>query len=130
MSEYRAGEAWTYRAPAGYENSRLVIGAHLTFDAHEPILCCAVTGAPLRQEDTSHAAGTIPFLPLTLQALKDSVIRKDGTAPLPALFQSNLEKWQSDKRGLTFFTVPFEGYLEQMIARQMAQIVGVDANKI
>ncbi len=129
MPEYSAGDAWTYRTPQGYEASRLVIGAHLTFTEHEPVLCCAVTNAPVRQKDGSHQPGTIAFLPMTLEAFKQSVVSRDGEASLPKEFKSSLDAWQNDPRGLTYFTVFFEGHLEQMIARQMAQIVGVDAQK-
>ena len=129
MTDYTAGTSWIYRAPRGFDASRLIIGAHLTFSAHEPVLCCAVTGAPVRQKDETSQPGTIAFLPLTLEAFEKTIVAQDGYATLPAAFKSSLETWRNDPRGLTYFTVPFEGRLEQMIARQMAQIVGVDAAK-
>jgi hypothetical protein len=121
-----AGQQWTYRAPEGFEASRLVVGAIVTFAEREAIACCAVLGAPSRQPDGSVAAATIPFLPLAVGALARSVVEPDGAGTLPDGFAEALAAWQEDPRGLASFTVPFEGFLDQMIARQMAEIIGVD----
>ena len=125
---HQAGECWTYRAPSGFEQSRIIIGAVITFSGHEPVLGCSITLAPGRQSDGSIKPSTIPFLPLTLSAFESSVVARDGRADVPADFGTALENWQNDSRGLSFFTVPFEGYLERMIALQMAKIVGRDAS--
>ena len=127
MSIFTTGERWTYRAPAGFEQSRIIIGAIVTFAGREPIVCCAVPGAPRRRPDGSTEAVTIPFLPMSAAALAESVVARDGTAELPAEFAPAFENWQADPRGLSVFTVPFAGSLETLIAKQMADIVGVAA---
>lgn len=122
--EFRAGERWCYRTPAGFEQSRMVIGAVVSFASSEPIVCCAVLGAPRMLPDGSIDRVTIPFLPLTAAAMAASVTARDGEGELPADFGEALELWQDDRRGLAAFTVAFEGRLDLMIARQMTAIVG------
>lgn len=121
---FRAGSRWRYRAPAGYEASRIVIGAILRFAGQEPVVCCAVYDAPRRRPDGTVDAVTIPFLPMTASALAASVVAEDGAGALPEGFAAALAVWQDDPRGLSAFTVPFEGQLDLMIARQMAEIAG------
>jgi hypothetical protein len=120
---FRAGERWSYRAPEGFERSRIVVGAVVEFADREPIVCCAVTGAPGRRPDGGLDTITIPFLPMTSNALIRSVIARDGTEKLPGDFATAFQTWRDDPRGLTAFTVPFEGLLEHLIARQMEEIV-------
>lgn len=126
--QFAPGQAWTYRAPPGFEASRIVVGAVLSF-ASGDVVCCAVTRAPRRHADGSIDETTIPFLPLSATALAQSVLEPDGRAPVPGDFQSGLEHWQADDRGLSVFTVPFEGFLDHLIARQMAAILGIDAEE-
>ena len=121
---FRAGERWRYRTPAGFEGSRLLIGAVVSFAGTPPIICCAVTDAPRLLPDGRIDAVTIPFLPLSERALAASVTAPDGEAALPSGFGEAFEQWHKDVRGLAAFTVPFEGRLDLMIARQMAEIVG------
>jgi hypothetical protein len=123
---FRAGERWVYRPPAAFAASRLVVGAVLTFEGREPIVCCAVTGAPRRLPDGSLDEVTIPFLPLTESALAASVVARDGESELPPQFAEAFRCWREDPRGLSAFTVPFEGPLDRLIARQMAEIVGAN----
>lgn len=123
--QFAAGQRWTYRAPQGYAGSRLVIGAVVVFPDEHPVLCCSVFGAPRRRPDGSVDTVTIPFLPMTEGALAATVVQLDATDAQPAPhFLEALEAWQGDARGLTTFTVPFEGFLDRMIALQMAEIVG------
>lgn len=124
---FTAGERWTYRAPEGFEHSRIVIGAVVTFAGREPIVCCAIPEAPRRLPDGRAESVTIPFLPMGATALAGTVVARDGHGELPEGFASAFESWQTDPRGLTVFTVPFEGSLDTLIARQMANIVGVAA---
>ena len=118
---FSVGEQWTYRAPAEFENSRIVIGAIVSFADSDPIVCCAVFGAPRRLPDGRTAPVTIPFLPMQVSALAASVVSRDGNADVPQDFAVAFENWQHDARGLSVFTVPFEGRLDALIARQMAQ---------
>lgn len=124
---FEIGQTWSYRAPAGFEASRLLIGAILTFHDHAPVVCCAVSGAPRKLADGHVDRVTIPFLPMAAEALQASVIACDGVAEPPDEFAAGLAEWRSDPRGLSIFTVPFEGLLDQMIARQMAAIIGHSA---
>lgn len=124
---FAAGQSWTYRAPEGFESSRMVIGAVVTFTNDEKILCCSVTHAPRRRADGSLEAVSIPFLPLSTAAFAASVIASDGPAEPSEHFAEGLAAWQEDARGLSYFTVPFDGFLDRIIARQMAAIVGQSA---
>lgn len=124
MASFETGQQWTYRAPADFTGSRIVIGAVLTFSGHEPVVCCAVTDAPRRLADGRIDRVTIPFLPFAQAAFRASVVTCDGHAALPDGFAAGLEAWRRDPRGLTVFTVQFDGFLDQMIARQMAAIIG------
>lgn len=126
--EFVAGQSWTYRAPAGFESSRLLIGAIASFDGHRTIICCAVVHAPRRTADGHLDMMTISFLPMMEDAFRASVVALDGEqAELPECFAPKLEEWARDPKGLTAFTVPFEGFLNQMIAHQMAEIAGLSA---
>lgn len=127
MSSFAAGQSWFYRAPEGSEASRLVVGAVLTFASGPPIVCCSVMGAPQRQPDGSIAHVTIPFLPMAEAALAASVVAPDGEGEVPPEFMTQFEAWHGEGRGLSHFTVPFDGRLDHMIARQMAEIAGVSA---
>lgn len=125
---FSAGQRWAYRAPQGFAASRIIIGAVAIFPDEPPILCCSITGAPRRRPDGSVDTVTIPFLPMTENALLATITALDGIdAPPSAHFLEALESWQADPLGLTTFTVPFEGFLDRMIAMQMAEIVGRSA---
>lgn len=123
-----AGQSWSYRAPGGFEASRLLIGAIASFNRDRNIVCCAVVHAPRRHADGHLDMITIPFLPMTDAAFHASVVALDeGAAELPDMFVEKLNAWSNDPKGLTAFTVPFEGFLDQMIALQMAEISGLSA---
>lgn len=121
--QFHAGERWTYRAPIGFEGSRIVVGAVFCFAQHEPLVVCAITGAPRLLPDGSIDASTIPFLPISASALAATVVARDGEAELPPDFAPAFLAWQDDPRGLSAFTVPFEGRLDLLIARQMEALV-------
>ena len=123
--EFCAGQRWTYRAPVGFQSSRLVIGAMVAFAADDSVLCCMVTNAPRRGPDGTIERVTIAFLPMTVEALRQSVVELDGIADIDAAFVAAYEVWREDPRGLAAFSVPFEGFLDVLIARQMAAIIGV-----
>jgi hypothetical protein len=125
--EFAAGQRWTYRAPAGFEASRIVIGAVVSCSGDQKVVCAAVAGAPRRLPDGQMEAVVIPFLPFTEAAFAATVTGRDGEDVPPPAFAPALEAWATDARGLSMFTVPFEGNLDVMIARQMAQIVGTEA---
>lgn len=119
--QFAAGQCWTYRTPAGFETSRIHIGAILEFANGDRLIAASVTAAPQRLADGRVIQGTIPLLPLTEQALRRTVVARDGDADLPETFLAAFDAWNDDDRGGTFFTVPFEGHLDRMIARQMAE---------
>lgn len=125
---FSAGQRWAYRAPQGFESSRLVIGAIVAFEGAGRVICCSVTGAPARHSDGHTEAVTIPFLPLSEEAFAATVAAQDGLEEPPAVFAEKLNDWINDPRGLSTFTVPFDGHLDHLIANQMAKIVGVDAS--
>lgn len=127
MSNFETGQRWTYRPPAGFEGSRIVIGAIVSFREHSSIVCCSVLSAPRRLANNGIDRVTIPFLPLSEAALLATVVALDGVADLPHGFEPALADWRGDERGLSVFTVPFDGFLDRLIARQMAAIIGLSA---
>lgn len=120
---YAAGQRWTYRAPAGFEGSRLVIGAIVSFESHEPVICCMVTEAPQRAPDGTVRSVSIPFIPLSEVAFAATVGELDGASSVTPEFIDSYAHWKADARGLSYFTVPFEGSLSRLIALQMAALV-------
>jgi hypothetical protein len=118
-----AGQRWTYRTPLGFQHSRLVIGAVLVFAEHERVVCCSVTDAPRRLPDGRLDTVTIPFIPITESAFRATALARDGEAATIREFEPAFAEWRGDPRGLSFFTVPFEGFLDRMIAMQMAAIL-------
>lgn len=128
--ELLPGQCWSYAAPAGFEASRMVIGAIATFSAAAHIVCVSVSGAPQVQPDGSVTSVDIPFLPLAADAFLATVEARDeiATAALDPGFADALGEWNADPRGASCFTVAFDGYLDRLIARQMAAIVGTDAD--
>lgn len=120
---FEAGQSWTYRAPPELENSRIVIGALLAFDADRKLACCTIRGARQRRPDGSYEQVDIPFVPMTVEALAETVVALDGNGEVDGDFIRHFEAWNGDGRGLSYFTVPFEGSLDVMIARQMEMLV-------
>jgi hypothetical protein len=120
---FEPGQQWAYAAPPEIANSRIVIGAILEFEGGAEIMCCAVTSALQSAAGGSSEHIAIPFLPMSRAALAQTVTTLDGIGALPDDFASELESWRNDPRGASYFTVPFEGSLERMIALQMAALV-------
>jgi hypothetical protein len=126
---FATGQIWRYRAPSGFEDSRIVIGAIATFPDQSRIICVSVTDAPAHTSDGPHDRIAIAFIPLREDAFASTVTTLDAAsdATTSPEFADGFYEWNSDPRGLTCFTVPFEGRLDHLIAKQMAAIVGVDA---
>jgi hypothetical protein len=122
-----AGQRWTYRAPPGFEDTRLVIGAIVTFDSGRTVICCSVFNAPPDSPQSGIQAVNIPFLPLAEGAMRATIVAQDGTGEPCDSFSEKLQAWGSDPRGFTTFTVPFEGSLDKLIAQQMAAIMAQSA---
>jgi hypothetical protein len=120
---FAAGQRWAYRAPEGYQSSRIVIGAIVSFEGREPVICCMVTEAPQRGSDGATRSVAIPFIPMAHAAFEATVTELDGTQPVTPAFLESYEHWKADARGLSYFTVPFEGSLSRLIALQMAALV-------
>jgi hypothetical protein len=112
---YRVGQAWTYEAPKGFESSRIIIGAILTFASHEPVICSAVTGAPMLDDMGKVQPLTIPFLPFSKSAFDQTVILPDGEGEIPTSFGDSYESWKTDAKGLGFINIPFKGLLRDMV---------------
>ena len=124
MTGFVVGQMWSYRTSPELADSRLVIGALLAFAAGETLACCSVTGAQQQRPDGTLERVTIPFLPMTEAALARTVLSLVGEGAVAPAFAAHFSNWHDDERGLSFFTVPFEGALHRMIALQMAEIVG------
>jgi len=121
--DFAAGQRWTYRAPAGFEASRIVIGAVLSFDgSNGRVVCAAVAGAATSSAGGTGESAIIPFLPFEESAFAATVVARDGEDVPPPAFKTEMDAWLADPRGLSIFTVPFEGSLNRLIARQMEKI--------
>ena len=119
---FAAGQSWAYRAPAGFEASRIAIGAIVHFEDRESVICFSVFGAP-RGSDTDDTV-VIPFIPMAESAFAATVTTLDAhEAELPETFAEQLQGWSNDDRGLAVFTVPFQGYVNQMMTSQMSSLV-------
>lgn len=121
------GQQWTYAGPPETVESRIVIGALLEFSDGARIACCSVMGALQSRPDGSLERVTIPFLPMTTDALQRTVVACDGESDVAEGFALHFSSWHDDSRGLSYFTVPFESTLDRMIALQMADIIGEQA---
>lgn len=122
--DFAAGQIWRYSAPSAIADLRIVIGALVEFESGKMLACCSVTGAQQKQPDGTTGKVTIPFLPMTVEALQRTVVALDGFGDVAETFGAHFEAWSEDARGASYFTVPFEGSLDRMIALQMAEIVG------
>lgn len=123
-----AGQSWTYRAPQGFETSRLLIGAIASFGGHRNIVLAAAIHAPRQHADGHLEMVTIPFLPMTEAAFRASVLAlEDTSAELPEAFAEKLQEWSNDPKGLASFTVRFDGFLDHLISDQMADLAGLSA---
>lgn len=106
-----------------------MIGAIVRFDAQDDIICAAaLQNTPNAATQTTQATPerctkTIPFIPISETAFQQSVTAYTGDSAVPQEFQQPFEEWQRDPKGLSVFTVRFEGKLDRMIAMQMAAIV-------
>ncbi len=118
---FAAGQRWTYRTAAGLETSRLIIGAIVTF-SYGRIYCCSIAYAGRTAPDGHLERVHIPFLTLTEYALAYTVLTLDGTADLPPTFADKLQEWTEDPRGMSTFTVPFDGFLDHLISEQVAYL--------
>ena len=126
---YEVGQAWSYEAPNGFEHSRIIIGAILTFAHHEPVICCAVTGAPMVDKNGQMHALTIPFLPFSKTAFDQTVLVHEGEAELPEPFARNYQSWKTDQKGLGFINIPFRGLLRNMadgLAKKAGQVACIE----
>jgi hypothetical protein len=113
-NSYALGQSWAYEAPRGFEKSRIVIGAILTFASFEPIICASVIGAPMLDDDGREREMLIPFLPFSRPAFARTVTSHKGKADIPAEFKTSYESWKNDEKGLCYLNVPFKGLLRQM----------------
>jgi hypothetical protein len=116
------GQQWTCRAPEA-THARLVIGAILAFEGAERIVCVSVAGAVQADHERGAAAVAVPFVPMGESAFADSVAALEGSGDVGDEFLEQFDRWYHGEKGLTYFTVPFEGSLDRMIATQMAVIV-------
>lgn len=121
---FQAGQVWSYAAPEGFEDSRLLIGAILSFEDGERVVCCSVDRAPQKLGDGTLGRMSIPFLPMAEKAFARTAISLEGQGLAPPEFVEAYSVWKTDPKGFSCFSVPFEGYLDRMIAMQMAEIVG------
>ncbi len=121
--ELAAGQRWRYRAAEGCETSRLVVGAIVTFEGGERIICCSVENAAHVEPDGSVTFAPLVFLPMSDTAWRATATEFDGSGEPHPAFAAALSQWGDDPAGLSAFTVAYDGFLDRTIARQMASIV-------
>lgn len=102
----------------------MLIGAILSFEDGERVVCCSVDGAPQKLANGELGRMSIAFLPMAETAFARTVVELDGQGLAPPEFVQAYTVWKTDPKGFSCFSVPFEGYLDRMIAMQMAEIVG------
>lgn len=125
-SPFAAGQRWIYRAAPELETSRLIIGAVVTFNGGK-VYCCAVSFAGRAAPTGGLERVHIPFLPMTEDALANTVVALEGPGDLPPSFAGRLQEWTEDPRGMSTFTVPFDGYLDHLISSQVANLASGQA---
>lgn len=117
---FAAGQAWAYRSPEGFERSCIVIGAIVRYEERESIICFCVYNAPRASGCAPDDTVTVPFIPMSESAFAATVtalVVED--AELPEQFADQLHGWSNDERGLAVFTVPFLGFVNQMMTMQV-----------
>ena len=120
---FSVGQKWTFRAPQGFEHSRITIGAIVTPPDGQRIVCFSVSNAPRVTAENQVYDCKISFIPMTEAAFAATVVQPDGTGELPAEFGEELLAWRDDAKGLTVFSVTFEGCLDELIAQQAASLI-------
>lgn len=118
-----AGQCWTFDTSHGFDDARIIIGALVSPASGERIICFSVTRAPTVVDGGVQTDAMISFIPITESAFRHSVRACTGTAEPPREFADELYAWQADPRGLTIFTVPFDGCLDRLLARQAASLI-------
>lgn len=122
-----AGQRWCFDTSYGFDDARAIVGAIVSPSSGERIVCFSVTRAPTTLDDGSKSEAMISFIPMTESAFRATITEPDGNAALPAEFSDELAAWQSDARGLTIFTVPFDGCLDRLLANQAASLINQPA---
>ncbi len=115
------GQTWIYRPPAGFDSSRIVIGAVVPLADNSNLVCCSVLDAPRDGGQTPGDTVNILFLPMTESAFRASVVGQDGARLLPTEFQGMFDQWLSETGGQAAFSVPFTGRLDTMVDLEFAQ---------
>jgi len=122
-----AGQNWQFNTSHGFDDARAIIGAIVSPSSGARIVCFSVTRAPTTLDDGSQSEAMISFIPMAEAAFRTTITNLDGTATLPTEFSDELTAWQSDERGLTVFTVPFDGCLDRLLAHQAAAMIAQPA---
>lgn len=114
METIAAGQCWTYRCPQSFEHSRLVVGAAVKLNDKTNVICCSVLRVPYRPHVAPEPSFTIPFLPMTEEAFRESAVWLVDDVE-PKNFYDSLHVWRSNRRSMTAFTKPFSGLLDQFV---------------
>lgn len=118
--ELRVGQAWRFSDEPELAASRLVIGALVDFDSGVRLVCCSAV--PWPSDGAMGIGDIVAFMPFAEDAFRRSVHSLDGIGDPAEDFGPELQAWRDDPRGLRYFTVPFEGSLDRLVALQMAAL--------
>jgi len=127
LEQLRAGQSWQFNTSHGFDDARAIIGAIVSPSSGPRIVCFAVTRAPTTLDDGSKSEAMISFIPMAEPAFLETVTTLDGMAAPPPEFSEELTAWQADDRGLTIFTVAFDGCLDRLLAHQAASLINQPA---
>ncbi len=122
-----AGQSWQFNTSHGFDDARAIIGAIVSPSGGERIICFSVTRAPTTLDDGTETDAMISFIPMAETAFRATITNLEGTATPPPEFSDELAVWQSDVRGLTVFTVAFDGCLDRLLAHQAASLIAQPA---
>ena len=123
----RRTQSWQFNTSHGFDDARVVIGAIVSPSRGDRIVCFSVTRAPTTLDNGIKSEAMISFIPMAEPAFCATITNLDGEATPPPEFSDELAAWQSDERGLTVFTVAFDGCLDRLLAHQAAAMLAKPA---
>jgi len=118
--DFKVGQQWSYHTRPQDPQSTLIIGRIEELPAfgtvvHISVINVNVHGGP----DSSAVTHVVHHMPVTPEALRQSVISHLGAAPVAEHFEDGYRAWQQAKGGVFTITVSEAvDYIEQSIAKQ------------
>lgn len=119
------GQVWTYEAPEGFEDSRIIIGSMDDIPEHGEIVCISVTNAPIPQGASGAVDGsTLPFIPFSREAVVKTVLKMEGNSELHKDFADYYSSWRSETGGKDYFTTTLPIFFEMLVTGSNPNLAG------